>query len=678
MKKISILFVVFFSIFAIQAQNKLTPELLWKLKRVSEHAISPDGQFVVYSVKEYDLSENKGVSQLYLSDTRGKKTIQLTKSPGSKYNIRWRPDGLKVGYISTETGSAEIWEVEDDGSEAVQISTFNSGLEGFEYSPDLKRILFVAPVRFEYPLNTTYPDLPKANAKVYDNLMYRHWDTWADGTRSHIFYMNYANEGLRDEPVDIMSDQPYDAPLKPFGGMEQIAWSPDGSKIAYTCKKLVGKEYAESTNSDIYVYDFETSKTRNLSEVLNGYDMEPSFNSDGTKIMWLSMETPGFEADRVRLYVYDFVANDRLDMTMNLDQSISSPIWAEDSKSVYCISGKNATYQVYNLNLETQALTQLTDGDHNYGSIALAKNKKRDILVASRQSMSAPTELYTIDLKKGDVEPLTRENEKLWSKVEKGRVEKRMIKTTDDKEMLTWVIYPPNFDSTKTYPTLLYCQGGPQSAVSQFFSYRWNFQLMAAQGYIVVAPNRRGLPTFGQEWNDQISGDWGGQAMNDYLSAIDEVSKETYVDENRLGSVGASYGGYSVYWLAGNHEGRFKSFISHCGLFNFESWYATTEELFFANHDIGGNWWSDKISDSYTKHSPHLYVKNWNTPIMVIHGEKDFRVPVSEGIQAFNTAQMLGVKSRFLYFPTEGHWVLNPQNGVLWHREFYRWLKETL
>jgi dipeptidyl aminopeptidase/acylaminoacyl peptidase len=292
--------------------------------------------------------------------------------------------------------------------------------------------------------------------------------------------------------------------------------------------------------------------------------------------------------------------------------------------------------------------------------------------------MNHAAELYGFNIKKGTERVITHTNDEIYNSIALSKIEKRWVKTTDGKEMLTWVILPPNFDSTKTYPTLLYCQGGPQSAVSQFYSFRWNFQLMAANDYVIIAPNRRGLPSFGTEWNEAISKDWGGQAMKDYLAAFDEISKESYIDQNNAGAVGASYGGYSVYMLAGIHEKRFKSFVAHCGLFNLESWYGSTEELFFANFDIGGPYWENPAPKSYAKFSPHKYAQNWDTPIFVIHGGRDYRVPDTQGMEAFQVAQLKGLKSRFLYFPKEGHWVLQPQNGLVWHREYFKWLDETL
>jgi dipeptidyl aminopeptidase/acylaminoacyl peptidase len=462
--------------------------------------------------------------------------------------------------------------------------------------------------------------------------------------------------------------------MNPHGGNEHIAWSHDSKTLAYTSKKKNGKDFATSTNSEIYLYDLATGTTTNLTEGMAGYDVEPLFSPAGGMIAWLSMERDGFEADRNRIFVQELATGKKTELTKGFDQNASHLSWSKDGATLYFISGIRGTEQAYSVDVKTAKITRLTEGTHNYNSIAQAG----EFLVGQQCSMSFPTELWTVDPKTGKQTPLTRINESILKGVEWGGVRERIVKTTDGKDLLAWVIYPPNFDPNKKYPTLLYCQGGPQSQVSQFFSYRWNFQLMAANGYIVVAPNRRGLPGFGQAWNDAISGDWGGQAMKDYLSAIDDVAKEPYVDKDKLGCVGASYGGYSAYMLAGMHQKRFKAFIAHCGLFNLESWYPATEELFFANWDMKGPYWTNPQPKSYAQFSPHNFVQNWDTPILVIHGEKDFRVPVGEGMQAFGAAQIKGIPSRFLYFPDEGHWVTGAQNGVLWHRVFYEWLDRWL
>lgn len=659
----------------VQGQgDRLTPEKLWQLGRVSLDDVSPSGKQVIFGVSRYNLTENKGNRDLYLIDSEGGPVKKITAFESSEFNARWRPDGQRIGFLSAESGTVQLWEMNPDGSDKRQMTEIEGGITSFLYAPKGDRILYTKDVKLDPTVNELYKDLPKAEARIIDDLMYRHWNEWHDYAYSHIFVAPYREEELIQTGKDIMAGERFDSPMNPFGGIEEIAWSPDGLTIAYTCKKVVGKQYAESTNSDIYLYEVQNETTTNLTEGMMGYDREPAFSPDGLSIAWNSMEKPGFESDRNRIFVADLATGQKREVTKNWDRDANHPSWSKDGATIYYVTGEQATYQLGAIELESGKRTMLTEGQHNYTQFAVTENA----LIASRMDMSHPSELYRVSLKQGEQTQLTEINRSILSSLNMGKVEKRMIKTTDHKQMLVWVIYPPNFDATRKYPTLLYCQGGPQSAVSQFFSYRWNFQLMAANDYIIVAPNRRGLPSFGREWNDQISGDWGGQAMDDYLSAIDALAEEAYVDENRLGAVGASFGGYSVYWLAGNHNKRFKTFISHCGLFNLESWYGTTEELFFANQDLEGPYWELAPNVSYKIHSPHLYVRNWDTPILVVHGEKDFRVPIGEGMQAFNAAQIQGIPSRFLYFPKEGHWVQSPQNGVLWHRVFFDWLDRYL
>lgn len=657
---------------ALAQGDVLTAEKLWKLGRVGGISVAPDGEKVVYGVSTYELEENAGSRNLFLLDPETSETKKITAFGGYEYNAAWRPDGKKIGFIATESGSPQLWEMNPDGSDKKQVSFIEGGINGFSYAPDMSKVLYTKDVKLDKTANEVHPDLPKAEARIIDDLMYRHWDQWHDYKYSHIFVAGY-DDGKIGQGVDIMEGERYDAPTQPWGGMEEITWGPGSKTVAYTCKKLTGKEYSESTNSEIYLYDLNNKTTKNLTKKgFGGYDKAPVFSPDGSKLLFWSMETPGFESDKQRIMLYDFQKDTFSDLSEGFDQSSSSFVWHPDGEGFYFISGINATYQVYNYDLRKNKIGQITNGAHNYTSIALAG---KDI-IGTKMSMSMPTEIFKVD-DKGDETQLTFTNKPMLDKLTMGRVEERWIGTTDGKQMLTWVIYPPHFDPDKEYPALLYAQGGPQSAVSQFFSYRWNFQMMAAHGYIVVAPNRRGLPTFGQEWNDQISGDYGGQNMEDYFAAIDAVGKEDYVDEDRLGAVGASYGGFSVFWMAGNHDDRFSAFISHCGMFNFESWYGSTEEYWFPNHDIGGPYWKDPKPESY-KFSPHRYVQNWDTPILIITGGKDFRIPYTQSMEAFQAAQLQGVPSKFLYFPGESHFVLQPQNAVLWQREFFKWLDKWL
>lgn len=655
-------------------QNRMTPELLWKLGRVGGVAVSPDGQTTLYGVSYYDLEANSGNRDLYTVPVAGGAAQKITNTEGSESGEVWRPDGKKIGFLRSTDNGMQLFEINPDGSGEKQVTDIEGGIGNFAYAPDQRHVYFTRKVKTGQTIHDKYPDLPQANARVIDDLMYRHWDEWDDYHSNHLFVATYTDGGI-GEPTDIMEGESFDTPLEPFGGSEEMAWSSDGKYIVYTSKKLTGKDYAVSTNSDLYMYNVESGETINLTEGMEGYDKEPVFSPSGRYMIWSSMERAGFESDRNRLFLYDMESGEKSEITVGLDRDALHPVWAPNETMIYFLSGEEATYHIFSMDLTERKVKQVTKGTYNYGSFALADE---NTLVAARMDMNGPTELYRIDLKNGKAEAITTVNKSIYDKIRTSRVEERWIETTDGEKMLTWVIYPPDFDRNKKYPTLLYCQGGPQSAVSQFFSFRWNFQLMAANGYIVVAPNRRGLPSFGRQWNDEISQDWGGQSMQDYLSAIDALSKEEYVDEDRLGAIGASFGGYSVYWLAGNHEDRFKTFIAHCGLFNLESWYLSTEELFFANWDIGGPYWKEGMADDYADFSPHNFAQYWDTPILVIHGEKDFRVPIGEGMQAFQAAQIQDIPSRFLYFPEEGHWVLSPQNGVLWHREFFEWLDKWL
>ncbi len=653
----------------MKAQEKsgiYTPELLWKLGRLNEVSLSPDGKTILFSITYYNVEENKGNADLYVMSAKGGKMKKITETPSSEYNPSWRPDGKKIGYLFED----QLWEMNPDGSSKEQISHIEGGIGGFKYDPTLKRIIYIKEVKIDKTVHDIYPDLPKANARIINNLMYRHWNQWEDESYSHIFSANYPDFS---NPIDIMKGEPFDAPMFPSGDITEIQYSPDGLSIVYACKKSVGKEYAVSTNSDIYIYSISTGKTINISESYKGYDLHPVFSPDGNKIVWGSMQTPGFESDKLNIFIYDLKKNTTENYSKTFDESASDFIFSPDGKKLYFISGINATYQVFVLDIIKNKITQLTSGIHDYKSFSLANG----FMIGVRESMIEPADIYSIDANTGVQTRLTNINQPLLNNIASIQVEQRWITTTDNKKMLVWVILPPNFDKNKKYPAVLYCQGGPQQAVSQFFSYRWNFQMMASHGYVVVAPNRRGLPTFGKEWNDQISTDYGGQNMNDYLSAIDEIAKEPYVDASKLGCVGASYGGFSVYWLAGHHNKRFKVFIAHCGMFNLESWYGSTEEMFFANHDLGGSYWDEKNSKSYNT-SPHKFVKNWDTPIMIIHGGNDFRIPYTQAMEAFNAAQLQNIPSKFLYFPDETHFVVKPQNAILWQREFIGWLDQWL
>lgn len=656
-------------------ETKVTPELLWKFGRLGEFDLSPDGKQVVYSVTRYSIAENKGFSDLFVIPFEGGEAKHLTTFEGNEFNPRWRPDGEKIGFIAMESGSPQMWEINPDGTKAKQISTITDGINSFEYSPDGKRIYYTKDIQVKPTLTEIYPDLPQANVHMTSELMYRHWDHWEDGAYSHIFIVDRQGDSLAN-PVDIMKGEPFDSPLSPYFEGNEISWSPDGKMVAYTCKKLSGKAYAISTNSDIYLYDIQSKTTTNLTEGMPGYDKYPVFSHNGKFIAWMSMATPGYESDKMRLFIYNFDTKEKVDLTAQFDQNATEYQWSNDDKKIYFTTEIRGTKQIYVVDIDTKFIKPLTSGMHDVNAFKLNGDK----LVASMMSMKMASELFTINPENGKDKALTTINQNIYDKVKMGESREHWIKTVDGKQMMVWLIYPPDFDSTKKYPTLLYCEGGPQSMVSQFFSFRWNFQIMVANDYIIVAPNRRGLPGFGQEWNAEISGDYGGLNMQDYLSAIDDAKKFPYVDAEHLGCVGASYGGFSAYWLAGHHQKRFKAFIAHCGMFNLESQYAETEEVFFTNHDLGGAYWekNNKIAQRSYANSPHRFVQNWDTPIMIISGEHDFRIPYTESLQAFNSAQLLNIPSKLLIFPEESHFVLKPQDGILWQREFFAWLDQWL
>ncbi|PZR22155.1 MAG: S9 family peptidase [Flavobacterium psychrophilum] len=635
MKKLLLLTVSIMGLTA-SAQQVMTPEMLWKLGRVSALGITKDGKSIVYKVSTPNMEENKSASKFY--------TIPV------------------------------------NGGAATEVTDYAALLTDKYISADGKWALTSKEVKVDKVLGKDlYPELDKSNAQVYDGLDYRHWDTWNDGTHNHVGYTTVGDKDKKSF-VDIMPNEPYDSPQKPHGGEEDFTWSPDSKSIVYVCKKKAGTEYATSTNTDLYEYNLETKKTVNLTPNNPGYDTAPAYSPQGD-LTWLQMKRDGYEADKNDIIVR-FKGMD-INLTANWDGRVDSFTWSPDGKKVYFLAATDGTKQLFEVNfpgLTKIAITvrQLTDGIFDINGITGFSGDK---IIVERADMNHANEIFSYDLKKKKWAQLSKVNDAAYAGIALSKTEKRYVTTTDGKKMLVWVVLPPNFDAKKKYPTLLYCQGGPQSALTQFYSFRWNFQVMAAQGYIVVAPNRRGMPGHGVEWNEAISKDWGGQVMDDYLSAIDDVAKENYVDKTRLGAVGASYGGYSVFYLAGIHNNRFKTFISHCGVFNLQSMYGTTEEVFFTNWDSGGPYWEKNnaaAQKTYNQFNPINNVDKWNTPILVIQGGIDFRVPIGQGQEAFQAAQLRGIKSRFMLFPEENHWVLKPQNALVWQREFFKWLKETL
>ena len=655
----------------------LSAEKMLELQRIGNPVTSPDGTMVLFTITTVDAQENSSATHIFRKDIGSDELMQLTHETSASSPV-WRPDGERIGFMR----GGQFWEMRADGSDARQVTAIDGGLSFVMYSPDGAHLSFTRNIKVQ-PVSGVdfHPEFPEAEARIYDELLYKQWDTWFDGTYRHLHIAPY-NDGQIGEMMNIMDGEPHDTPLKPFGGASQIAWHPSGTKIAYTSRKMSRTEAAFSTNSDIYLYDLETGETRNLTAPNPGYDFYPNFSPDGARMIWNRMVTPGYESDRYRLMEMTLETGDMRELSRGFDGNMNSASYSKDGTRIYFTSGIEATVQLFELNMLARSavppVRQLTEGIHDVTGFAEAMQGDESLLVAGVMSMSSPVELYTVPASGGDMRRFTRVNDQLLGELTLGEVTQRWVETTDGKRMLVWVILPPGFDENESYPALLYAQGGPQGTVSQFFSYRWNFQVMANAGYVVVAPNRRGLPSFGEEWNRQISGDWGGQAMQDLFSAIDNVKEESWVDEDRLGAVGASFGGYSVFWMAGNHEERFKAFISHAGVFHLEAMFGTTEEMFFVNFDLDGAYWDEPRPVSYDKHSPHLYVRNWDTPILIIHGEQDFRVSVSESMQAFTVAQAMGIDSRLLLFPNENHWILSPQNSLLWHREFYGWLDKYL
>ena len=660
--------------------KKLTPEALWAMGRIGSSSVSPDGKQIAYTVSYYSVKENKSHTVIYVMNADGTNNLLLTHTADSEVEPTWIKGGSKIAFLTAASGSMQIWEMNPDGSERKQLSSYEGGIEGFKFSPDESKVLFISQVKYGQRTSDIYPDLDKASGKVINDLMYKHWDEWVENI-PHPFVASFDGNQV-GTATDILKGEPYESPMKPFGGIEQLAWSNDSKQIAYTCRKKTGLEYSVSTDSDIYLYNTEAGETRNLckedaTDKNLGYDTNPKFSPDGKSIAWQSMERDGYESDRNRLCVMDLKSGEKTYVTEAFQSGVDDYCWAPDGKTLYFVGVWHATSMVHSTNLKGE-VKQLTDGMYDYTSVAMLNNKQ---LLTKRHSLSEADELFTVDLKKKNaVTRITKENDQIFSQLQMGKVEARWTKTVDGKDMLSWVVYPANFNPNKKYPTLLFCQGGPQSPVSQFWSYRWNLQLMAANDYIIIASNRRGLPGFGMEWLEDISTNYGGHCMDDYLSAIDDIAKEPYVDKDRLGCVGASFGGYSVYWLAGHHNKRFKAFIAHDGFFNMEQQYLETEELWFTNWDLGGAYWEKNnpaVQRSYAN-SPHLFVDKWDTPILCIHGEKDFRILASQGMAAFNAAKLRGVPAQLLIFPDENHWVLKPQNGILWQRTFFAWLDKWL
>ena len=674
------------------AAAKFTPEVMWKMGRVGSVALSPSGEQLVYTVTYYNMEENRGVTAIYLRDMASGAVKQLTDHSSNNNSPKWSEDGEQIYFLSDRSGSSQIWSMTLEGKELKQVSAFEKDVEAYGISPRGDKLFYVQRVQVcDRKSSDVYEDAPKSKAKIYDDLMCRHWNYWDEGSYVHIFVGDMSANGKASEGVDIIgAESAWDAPLAPFFDGDEIAWSADGAKLAYTCKPLTGYEYAISTDSDIFIYDVESGQSQNICKSLPdgvtlntdrrrvpqmpGYDKYPLFSPNGKLVAFRSQRRAGNESDKERLFVWNVETGEMRDLTASFDYNATNLIW-DGNEALWFVAPIEATHQLCHVTLDG-AVEVLTSGDHDIVSATIAGGRK----VVAMQKITHATEIFEVNPENGALAQISNVNQEIYDNIPFGKVEKRWVKTTDGKKMLVWVILPPDFDPAKKYPTLLYCQGGPQSVVSQFWSYRWNFQLMAAQGYVVVAPNRRGLPSFGQEWLDQISGDYSGQNIRDYLSAIDDVAREPWCDREHLGCVGASYGGYSVYFLAGCHQKRFKAFISHCGIFNFESMYGETEELFFINNDYGGPYWdkSNRVAQRSYANSPHKFVDKWDTPIMIITGEYDFRIPYTQSLQAFTAARAMGLDARLVSFENEAHQVFKPQNSLVWNREFFGWLDKYL
>ena len=665
---------------------RLTPPVMWKMGRLGAASLSPDGATSLYTITRYNMAENKGLTQIYVRDMASGQEVALTDNTSSNSDPQWSADGKKIYFTSNRSGSAQLWVMNPDGSAAKQITSIEGGIEGYGVAPAGDKLFYVKKVQVkDVKSSDVYKDMDKSKARIYDDLMSRHWDYWDEGSYSHIFIADLTASGLANDKDILGAEAAWDAPLAPYFDTAEIAWSNNGKMLAYTCKPLTGAEYAVSTDSDIFIYNTEDGSTLNINKLKTakgmrimeyvGYDRYPVWSPDDSQLAFCSMATPGYESDKDRLFVYDLASQEHKYLTPDFDHSAQNVIW-KDNSTLYFLSAIYGTQQVCKVGVENAAVEVITKGDHDIATMSIAGDK----CIATLMTINTDKELYEVNLADGALTQLTSINSHVYDNVKMGQVQKRWVKTTDGKEMLTWVILPPDFDPAKKYPTLLYCEGGPQSVVSQGWSYRWNFQLMAAQGYVVVAPNRRGCPSFGSEWREQISGDYAGQNIKDYLAAIDEVAKEPWCDTEHMGCVGASYGGYSVYYLAGHHDNRFKAFISHCGIFNFESMYGETEELFFVTHDYGGNYWdkSNAIAQRSYANSPHKFVDKWNTPILIITGEYDFRIPFTQSLQAFTAARLKGVDARLVEFENEAHQVFKPQNSIVWNREFFGWLDKYL
>lgn len=655
--------------------GKMTAEVLEAFGRISTAVPSPDGSKIIFTLSYENIEENKSNAEIYCINADGTEMKRLTTTSSSESNIRWIDNGNKIAYLrkDSKSGKNQLHVMNADGTGVKCLSEIENGIECFEIAPDEKKIVFGSPIKAYNKDEELFKGLDKTSGRVVDDLMYKHWDEWVDEI-PHPFVADLTESGIQN-PIDIMDGEPFECPMRPFGGADAFAWSPDSKTLVYSSRKLKGQDYAFSTNSDLYLYNLETKSTENLTEGNMGYDTNPTFSPDGKTLAWLSMETAKYESDKKRLMVMDVTTKSKKDLTANWDYWPENIAWAKDGNKIWFNGYYQGVSPTFTIDVNSCQIDTVAIDMCDFVNVAPVNETSTVVL---RHSMRYPNEVCMVS--KEGVKQLTEVNKELLDELKLGEVKKVMIPTTDGKEMLTWVVLPPDFDPTKKYPAILYCQGGPQSAISQFWSYRWNMMIMAAHGYVVILPNRRGVPGFGTEWNRQISGDYGGQNMKDYLTAVDYMAKENYIDEKKIGAVGASYGGFSVYWLAGHHEGRFAALIAHAGIFNLEAQYLETEEMFFADFDLGGPYWEkdNAIAQRTYANSPHRFVNNWTAPILVTVGELDYRILASQGMMAFNAAKMHGLEAEMLVFPNENHWILQPQNAVLWQRVFFRFLDKYL
>lgn len=656
-------------------QGMLTPEILEAFGRIGEIAPSPDGKTIAFTLTYEDIQENKGNAEIYRMDADGSNVKQITTTASSEQNIRWL-DGSTIAYITTdpETKTPQIYAIGEDGNGIRKLSDVENGVNCFEFSPDGKMVVYGSNIKpYNENNEALFAGLEKTTGRLVDDLMFKHWDQWVEEI-PHPFVASFDGSNV-GEGTDLLKGEPFECPTLPFGDASAFAWSPDSRSLIYTCRKAAGKEYAFSTNSDLFLYDIEKKTTVNLTEGNPGYDTDPIFSPDGKSLAWLSMKTAGYEADKKRLMVMDMASKKQRDLTENIDRWPEGFKWAPSGKKIIFNGYDGGTMPIFSIDVQTCALDTVAKGVWDYVNVFPVADDK---VVALRHSMIRPNEICVAT--PAETRDISSVNTELISKLKMGKVEKHLVPTSDGKEMTAWIILPPDFDPKKKYPAILYCQGGPQQAVSQFWSYRWNFMIMAAHGYVVIAPNRRGVPGFGEEWNAQISKDYGGQNMKDYLAAADYLAAQPYVDKEHIGAIGASYGGFSVYWLAGHNDGRFAALIAHAGMFNLDAQFLETDEMFFVNHEFGGPFWEKEnaVAQNTYANSPHHFVNKWEAPMLITVGEKDYRILASQGMQAFSAAKMHGLECEMLVFPDENHWVIKPQNAILWQRVFFNFLDKYL